>query len=78
MSQPPRRRIDLLRLPAAARYAIALAVLAVVVLVAIAAAGGTNNAAGWYTVGVKIGAVVLLVALAGWLVWRIANRRRPR
>jgi membrane protease YdiL (CAAX protease family) len=77
-----RRRVDLSRLSAPARYAVALAVLAAVVgivLLVRAGGGGADEPAAWYTVLVKVGAVALLVYLAGRLVWwaRTRVRRQP-
>ncbi|MFG1809669.1 hypothetical protein [Streptomyces sp. NPDC049040] len=73
-----RRRVDLSRLPAAARYAVALAVVATVVgaVLLVRAGGGDDEPAGWYTAVVKVGAVALLVYLAGRLVWWVRSRAR--
>jgi len=71
-----RRRVDLRRLPALARYAVALAVLAVVVAIVLLVRPDTGRPAGWYTAVVQVGAVALLVYLAGRLLWWIRGRVR--
>ena len=63
MPGPPRRRVDLTRLPAPARYALALVILAVVVALALTAPAShsASGPAGWYTIIVRFGAVLLLL-----------------
>jgi predicted lysophospholipase L1 biosynthesis ABC-type transport system permease subunit len=70
----PRRRVDLTRLPRWAQY-LTGAVLAAVVAALIWVAGDHHSAPGWYAVGVKIAAVVLLVAGAVWLIRRLLRLR---
>lgn len=77
-----RRRVDLSRLSASARYAVALTVLAAVVGIVLLVrgnGGGHDQPSTWYTVLVKAGAVALLLYLAGRLVRWVRNgvRRRP-
>jgi Na+/melibiose symporter-like transporter len=74
----PRRRVDLMRLPAVWRYALALVVLAIVVALALLASGGdtSDQPSGWYGVVVRIGAIVLLAYCAFWLGRRVARGRR--
>jgi peptidoglycan/LPS O-acetylase OafA/YrhL len=78
MPGPARRRIDLARLPAAARYTVAFAVLAVVVgLVMLTSSDDApTQPAGWYTVVVRIGAVLLILYCAYWLAQRLLRSRR--
>ncbi|MGW4063135.1 hypothetical protein ACWEGE_32960 [Amycolatopsis sp. NPDC004747] len=71
-----RRRVDLRRLPAPARYAVALAVLAVVIAIVLLVGPGTGRPAGWYSAVVSVGAVALLVYLAGRLLWWLRGRLR--
>ncbi len=67
-----------MRLPAAGRYALALAIVAVVVgLVLVLRAGDnvTSEPPVWYAVVVRVGAVVLLAYGALSLVRRLMRRR---
>lgn len=73
-----RRRIDLSQLPAAARYAVAFAVLAVVIGLAMLTSSddAPNQPAGWYTIVVRTGAVLLILYCAYWLTRRLLHSRR--
>ena len=79
MVETSRKRVDLSRLPPVFRYGLALAVVAVVVLIVIMVAPPDAAPAGWYTVVVTVGALVVLVLGAGWLLrhlWRAATKPR--
>jgi hypothetical protein len=78
MPGPPRRRVDFMRLPAIARYALALAILAVVVGLVLLVPGdhAGEEPAGWYTVVVRVGAVLLLLYAGIWMVRRVVKARR--
>jgi hypothetical protein len=83
MAYQPRRRVDLTRLPVAARYALALVVVALVVALVLVVAPADARPARWYTVLVRVGAVVALVAGVAWVVVRVLaaigrGRRRSR
>jgi hypothetical protein len=73
MPGPPRRRVDLTRLPAPARYGLALVILAAVVTLALTVPGRhpANEPAGWYTFAIRVGAVLLLL-YAGFRLVRYA------
>jgi hypothetical protein len=79
MRGPPRRRVDFTTLPAVARYALALAVLAAVVALVLLARGNHQTSpASWYTAVVRVGAVLLLVYLAARLIqWLARAAKRP-
>ncbi len=78
MPGPARRKFDLTQLPAAARYAVAFAVLAVVVgLVMLTSRDDApTQPAGWYTIVVRSGAVLLILYGAYWLARRLVHSRR--
>jgi peptidoglycan/LPS O-acetylase OafA/YrhL len=80
MSGPPRRRVDLTRLPAPARYALALVILAVVVTLALTVPGHhpATEPAGWYTIAIRVGAVLLLLYAGVHLGRRLLLARRQR
>jgi uncharacterized membrane protein HdeD (DUF308 family) len=83
MAYQPRKRVDLTRLPVAARYALALGVVALVVGLVLVVAPTAARPARWYTVLVTVGAVVALVAGVAWVVVRVLatigrGRRRSR
>lgn len=80
MPDQRRRRIDLTCLPAAARYAVALAVLVIVTAMVFTTRGDETSTqpASWYTAVVSIGAVALLLYGVIWLVLRVATFRRRR
>jgi peptidoglycan/LPS O-acetylase OafA/YrhL len=79
MPGPARRRIDLTRLPAWARYVIALVVVAAVVLLVVNLPGAAEQPADWYTTLVLVGAILLICWCVGWVAVRVARavRRRP-
>jgi chromate transport protein ChrA len=66
---PPRRRVDLTRLPVWLQYAIAIAVVAIVV--AAVWALGTRQAPG--PGPIAVGAAAFVIAL---LLWSVFGRRR--
>jgi ABC-type nickel/cobalt efflux system permease component RcnA len=78
MPGPPRRRVDFTQLPTIARYALALTVLAVVVGVVVVVRGddASDEPAGWYTVVVRVGAILLLVYAGFWLIRRVKRSRQ--
>jgi uncharacterized membrane protein YozB (DUF420 family) len=83
MGDKPRKRFDLSDLPAAVRYPLALAVVAIVVVLVLAVTPSGAPVAGWYRVLVTVGAVVVLVLGVGWLLRRALgalsrSHRRPR
>ncbi len=80
MPGPPRRRIDFTRLPAVPRFALAFAVLAVVIGLVLLARRDSAPAqpAGWYTWVVRVGAVGLLLCTAAWLVRQAIRMWRRR
>lgn len=83
MGDKPRKRIGLSGLPAAVRYPLALAVVAIVVLLVLAVTPNGAAVAGWYSVLVTVGAVVVLVLGVGWFLRRALgarsrSRRQPR
>ena len=80
MPGPPRRRVDLTRLPAPARYALALVILAAVVTLALTVPGRhpATEPAGWYTIAIRVGAVLLLLYAGFRLVRYVIRSRRQR
>lgn len=80
MTGQRRRRVDLTRLPAAARYALALAVLVLVTAVVLMVRGDETSMqpASWYTKVVWIGALALLLYAVIWVIQRVARLRRHR
>jgi hypothetical protein len=75
----PRRRVDLTRLPTPWRYALAFAGLAVGVALALLLGDGASDdgqTAGWYTVLVRIGAVLLLAYGVFWIARRVIKARQ--
>jgi hypothetical protein len=80
MPGPPRRRVDLTRLPAPARYALALVILAAVVTLALTVPGHhpATEPAGWYTIAIRAGAVLLLLYAGFRLVRYLIRSRRQR
>jgi Kef-type K+ transport system membrane component KefB len=80
MPGPPRRRVDFTRLPAPAQYALALVILAVVVTLAVTAPGShsASEPADWYTVVVRVGAVLLLLYTGFRLARRLLRIRQQR
>ena len=80
MPGPPRRRIDLTRLPAWARYSLALFFVGAVVLVVTYLPSSAEAPADWYTILVFVGAILLIVGCVVWVAVRVvrAVRGRPR
>ena len=78
MPGSPRRRVDLTRLPAPARYTLALVILAAVVTLALTVPGGhpATEPAGWYTIAVRVGAILLLLYAGFRLVRHLLRSRR--
>lgn len=75
----PRRRVDPARWPGAARYALALVIVAIVVWLVVALADdGSREPAGWYAVVVTAGAVVLLILVIGTIVRTVISWLRRR
>jgi hypothetical protein len=72
---PQRRRVDLFRLPAATRNALALAVVAVVVALAWWV-GGDQPVPGWVSDGLIPALGWLVLALAAWRLVAWLRRRR--
>ena len=72
--------MDFAHLPTPAKYALALAVVAVVVAVVLLVNGGhaTKRPVGWYTLLIQIGAVLLLLFAFAWLAWHVARRSGRR
>ncbi|GIG21422.1 hypothetical protein Cch01nite_21460 [Cellulomonas chitinilytica] len=78
MPGPARRRVDLTRLPAWARYTLALVVVAAVVLLVVNLPSSADAPADWYTTLVLVGAILLIVWCVGWVVVRVVRAVRRR
>ena len=76
MADGSRRRVDLGTLPAPARYAIALAVVAAVVVIVVITRPSGAQPSRWYDVVVTVGAIVLLLVGLALLVRLIYRRVR--
>ena len=79
MLAPVRRRVDLTRLPALLQVALAFCVVvAVVGIVLMVRADESTDPATWYSVVVRIGAALLLVYAAFWLIRRVVSLHQDR
>ena len=78
MPGPQRRRIDLTRLPAWARYSLALLVVGAVVVVVAYLPSSAQSSADWYTILVFVGAILLIVGCVVWVAVRVVRAVRGR
>jgi hypothetical protein len=69
-----RRQYDVDRLPLWARYLLGAAIAAIVGGLAWLSGRG-HSIPRWYTIGVKVAAVLLLVGGAMWLIRRLLSQR---
>jgi hypothetical protein len=74
MTVPPRRKVDVNRLPLWARYLLGAAVAAIVAALVWRGADA-RTPPHWYATGVRVAAVGLLVVLAVRLVRAVLRRR---